>query len=128
MNKKPVSQKVKKLCAPFAMIYGLGIWFVAVTEILVLISSRFIIGEWFDKLLSGVMLLWYYPVMVVMYYLNQYVFMLPVVVVLALITFGIIYTRRDGNIRNVFNVYVWGTALLVVLYTVLRYAFLSQFF
>lgn len=128
MNKKTVSQKVKKFCTPFAMIYGLGIWFVAVTEILKKLAFDFGVNEWFIDLINEIIFDSYYPLIISMVFLREIVFLLPVAVVLALIIFGVVYARREGNIRNIFNVYIWGTSALVIISATARYLILYEFF
>lgn len=123
MDKKTVSQGVKKLCKPIAIFYGSGILFAVIYYLLDYIGSSLDFGKAFWSFMDFLTNMSFFTFGIFSFYV-----LVPIVAVLALVIVGIVYAISERNIKNIFNFPLWATVVLVVLNTVLQLDVMSYMF
>lgn len=123
MDKKTVSQGVKKLCKPIAIFYGSGILFAVIYYLLDYIGSAMDFGDAYWNFMYFLTHISFFVFGIFSFYV-----LVPGIAVLTLIIGGIVYAIIERNIKNIFNFPLWGTVVLVVLNTVLQLDVMSYMF
>ena len=123
MKKMTVSQEVKNLCKPIAIFYGSGILFAVIYYLLDYIGSSLDFGESFWSFMDFLTNISFFVFGIFSFYV-----LVPGIAVLTLIIGGIVYAIREKNAKNIFNLTLWGTVVLVVLNTVLQLDVMSYMF
>ena len=123
MDKKTISQGVKNLCKPIVIFYGSGILFALIYYLLDYIGASLDFGESFWSFMDFFTTMSFFTFGIFSFYV-----LVPGIAVLTLIIGGIVYAIREKNIKNIFNFYLWGTVVLVVLNTVLQFDVMSYMF
>ena len=121
MDKKTVSQGVRNLCKPIAIIYGSGILLALVFYILCFYAMD--LSEVTGAITNALCMISFMVFGIFSFYV-----LVPGIAVLTLIIGGIVYAIREKNSKNIFNFTLWGTVVLVVLNTVLQLDVMSYMF
>ena len=96
MDKKTVSQGVKKLCKPIAIFYGSGILFAVIYYLLDYIGSSLDFGKAFWSFMDFLTNMSFFTFGIFSFYV-----LVPIVAVLALVIVGIVYAISERNIKNI---------------------------
>ena len=121
MKKKTVSQGVKNLCKPIAILYGIGVLIAVLFYFLEFyVTDK---GEVVWAIMDALCIISFFVFGIFSFYV-----LVPGIAVLTLIIGGIVYAISERNIKNIFNFPLWGTVVLVVLNTVLQLDVMSYMF
>lgn len=121
MEKKTISQGVKNICKPIAIIYGIGVLIALIFYFLdFYVTDK---GEVVWAIMDALCITSFFVFGIFSFYV-----LVPAIAVLTLIIGGSVYAIREKNAKNIFNLPLWATIVLVVLNTVLQYDVISCMF